>query len=61
MKFQIDKQSVKSTLKYLGWTLLAIVIALLVGVLIGYAISGSGNPFKVFAPQTWQHIIDYLR
>lgn len=43
--------------------LLIILICLLVlvlGSMIGYGIGG-GNPFRVFLPSTWQHIIDFLK
>ncbi|WP_261806961.1 DNA-directed RNA polymerase subunit beta [Lapidilactobacillus luobeiensis] len=61
MKFRVDKKHVFSGLRYIGITLLIMVIALLVGSVIGYGISGKGNPFQVFSPQTWQHVLDFLR
>lgn len=36
------------------------LILLVVGAMIGYAING-GNPFMVFVPSTWTHIIDFFR
>ncbi|WP_461218880.1 DNA-directed RNA polymerase subunit beta [Lapidilactobacillus salsurivasis] len=61
MKLKVDKEHVLSVLRFLGITLLAMVIALLVGSVIGYGISGKGNPFQVFSPKTWQHVLDFLR
>ncbi|WP_127848284.1 DNA-directed RNA polymerase subunit beta [Lacticaseibacillus hulanensis] len=36
------------------------IILMIVGSMIGYAIGG-GNPFAVFVPSTWGHIIDFLK
>ena len=50
----------KSVLRKLLIGFLLIVLALVVGAMVGYAING-GSPFKVFAPSTWQHIFDFLK
>ncbi|MCH4057765.1 DNA-directed RNA polymerase subunit beta [Lapidilactobacillus gannanensis] len=61
MKFKVDQGHVYSVLKFLAWVLLAIVVAFVIGALIGYGMSGKGSPFSVFSPHTWQHILDFLR
>jgi hypothetical protein len=35
-------------------------ISLAAGAMIGYGVMGDGNPFDVFQPSTWQHIIDIV-
>lgn len=40
--------------------LLLVVLAIVVGAMVGYAING-GNPFAVFLPSTWTHIFDFLK
>ncbi|MFD1441473.1 MULTISPECIES: DNA-directed RNA polymerase subunit beta [Lacticaseibacillus] len=40
--------------------LLLVIAALILGAMVGYAIDG-GNPFKVFVPSTWTHILDFLK
>lgn len=50
----------KRILKKIGWGIVIAFVALIVGSMIGYAIGG-GNPFKVFLPETWLHIVDFLR
>jgi anti-sigma factor RsiW len=35
-------------------------ISLAAGAMIGYGVIGDGNPFDVFQPSTWQHIIDIV-
>jgi hypothetical protein len=35
-------------------------ISLAAGAMIGYGVIGDGNPFDVFKPSTWQHIIDIV-
>ncbi|WP_125703638.1 DNA-directed RNA polymerase subunit beta [Lacticaseibacillus daqingensis] len=46
-------------MKHLLVGLLLILVALIGGSMIGYAIGG-GNPWRVFAPSTWTHIFDFL-
>ncbi|WP_347862203.1 DNA-directed RNA polymerase subunit beta [Salimicrobium sp. PL1-032A] len=36
------------------------LLALAVGLMIGYSVLGSGNPLEVFDWSTWQHIIDIM-
>ncbi|GGJ91678.1 hypothetical protein GCM10007063_12860 [Lentibacillus kapialis] len=36
------------------------VIALLVGVMVGYGVIGDGNPTDALKWETWQHIIDIV-
>lgn len=50
----------KRVLIKLGWGLVAAIIALIIGVVIGFAIGG-GNPLQAFSPDTWTHILDFLR
>ncbi|MFC6171088.1 DNA-directed RNA polymerase subunit beta [Loigolactobacillus jiayinensis] len=38
----------------------AMTIAIVIGAMIGYAIGGS-NPFRVFLPSTWGHLLDFVR
>ncbi|MFD1393894.1 DNA-directed RNA polymerase subunit beta [Lacticaseibacillus jixianensis] len=40
--------------------LLLVVLALIIGAMVGYAIEG-GNPFRIFLPSTWTHILDFLK
>ncbi|WP_332238259.1 DNA-directed RNA polymerase subunit beta [Sporolactobacillus sp. KGMB 08714] len=41
--------------------LLFAAVALVVGAMFGYGALGHGNPWAVFLPGTWQHILDFLR
>lgn len=61
MRFKISGSYAGSALKKIGWLIVAIVAAILIGAMIGYAVSGAGDPLKVFAPKTWEHILDFLR
>lgn len=36
------------------------VIALLVGIVFGFAIGG-GNPLRVFLPSTWGHMLEFVQ
>lgn len=40
--------------------LLLVIVALVVGAMVGYAIDG-GDPLRVFVPSTWTHIFDFLK
>lgn len=39
---------------------IAMTIAIVIGATIGYAVGG-GNPFRVFLPSTWGHLLDFVR
>jgi DNA-directed RNA polymerase subunit beta. len=36
-------------------------IMLVLGAMFGYGALGHGNPWDVFNPATWQHILDFVR
>jgi hypothetical protein len=36
------------------------VLALLVGSMVGFAIGG-GNPLRVFLPSTWGHMLEFVQ
>ncbi|GGL50521.1 DNA-directed RNA polymerase subunit beta [Sporolactobacillus putidus] len=36
-------------------------IALVAGAMFGYGVLGHANPWAVFYPGTWQHILDFLK
>jgi hypothetical protein len=50
----------KRVLKRIGIILLVCLAMVIVGTMIGYGIGG-GNPFAVFLPHTWSHILDFMR
>jgi hypothetical protein len=37
------------------------MIALFVGLMIGYGVIGDGNGFDVFKPSIWHHILDFVQ
>ncbi len=37
------------------------VFALVAGAMFGYGALGHGNPFAVFNPVTWRHILDFFK
>lgn len=41
-------------------TLLFCMIALVVGLMVGYGVIGDGSPLDVLKIETWQHIIDIV-
>lgn len=41
--------------------LLAAVFLFFIGSMIGYGLIGEGNPFGVFRPGLWHHVLDFLR
>lgn len=45
----------------LGVLFIAILIALISGMIIGYGIIGDGNPLDALRLDTWKHIIDIVR
>lgn len=61
MRFKMDKVYAASAFKKIGWLIVAVLLAVLIGALIGYGISGKGDPFTVLSPKTWDHILDFLR
>lgn len=61
MRFKMSGSYASSALKKIGLVIIAAVVAILIGAMIGYAISGAGNPLAVFSPKTWEHILDFLR
>ncbi|MFD1464656.1 DNA-directed RNA polymerase subunit beta [Lapidilactobacillus mulanensis] len=61
MKFKMDSAFAGSAFKKIGWLIVAFLLAILIGAVIGYGISGKGDPLTVFSPQTWEHILDFLR
>jgi DNA-directed RNA polymerase subunit beta len=40
--------------------LILMAVSTIVGLMIGYGVIGSGNPFDVLDRSTWQHIIDLV-
>ncbi|MGV3465045.1 MAG: DNA-directed RNA polymerase subunit beta [Heyndrickxia sp.] len=40
--------------------LLAIVISVLSGVIVGYGVIGDGNPMDALSKSTWSHIVDLV-
>lgn len=50
----------KRIVQRLAVGLLAVLLALIIGSMVGYAIGG-GNPLAVLIPTTWTHIFDFLR
>ncbi|MBU3852082.1 MAG: DNA-directed RNA polymerase subunit beta [Candidatus Paralactobacillus gallistercoris] len=51
---------VHNILKKIGIVILCVLIALIIGAMIGFGIGG-GNPFAVFLPSTWAHIAAFLK
>ncbi|EPI00885.1 MULTISPECIES: DNA-directed RNA polymerase subunit beta [unclassified Enterococcus] len=56
-----------SNSRYILLTLMKILIVLLlifilfiIGTMIGYGVIGGGNPFRVFQPDLWLHIVDFF-
>nr|WP_241864965.1 DNA-directed RNA polymerase subunit beta [Lacticaseibacillus kribbianus] len=47
-------------MKHLLVLVVLVIVALVVGGMIGYAIGG-GSPWQVLEPSTWSHILDFLR
>lgn len=47
--------SLRSVAKGAGWALLTVFI----GIFIGFMIAGQ-NPFLVFWPPTWLHVVEFL-
>ncbi len=47
-------------MRRLGILVLVGLVLIVVGAMIGYGVGG-GNPFAVFVPSTWTHILDFLR
>lgn len=35
--------------------------SIIIGIIIGYAIIGDGNPIDIFNWNTWQHILNFLK
>lgn len=51
-------------LRVLFYCILFLAIAMIcfvIGVMIGYAVLGKGNPLDVLNWKTWQHILDFLK
>lgn len=46
---------------YMALFLVIVVSIFVIGVMIGYAVVGDGNPIDVLNWQTWQHILDFLK
>jgi hypothetical protein len=40
--------------------MIAIVISLLAGIVVGYSVIGDGNPQDALKKSTWTHIIDFV-
>ncbi|MBB2479864.1 DNA-directed RNA polymerase subunit beta [Bacillus sp. APMAM] len=40
--------------------LVAIVISVLSGLIVGYGVIGDGNPFDALSKSTWTHIVDLV-
>lgn len=50
----------KLVVQRIGIIIVICLLVLILGAMIGYGIGG-GNPFAVFLPQTWGHILGFLR
>ncbi|MGX7419524.1 DNA-directed RNA polymerase subunit beta [Carnobacterium gallinarum] len=37
-----------------------IILAFLIGSMIGFGVLGDGNPFSIFDSATWKHIFSYF-
>lgn len=51
---------VRNIIKKIGIVILCMIIALIVGIVIGFGLNGS-NPFLAFLPSTWAHILAFLK
>ncbi len=51
---------VRNILKKIGIVILCMIIALIVGIFIGFGVGGE-NPFMAFLPSTWAHIVAFLK
>lgn len=58
MKY-FDSFQISLILRKLGRTLVIALVVMLVGIFIGFMISGQ-NPLKIFLPSTWIHIFQFL-
>lgn len=43
------------------FVLLLGVVLFIVGSMIGYGVVGGGNPFGVFFPSVWRHILEFIQ
>ncbi|KRN29317.1 hypothetical protein IV38_GL000200 [Lactobacillus selangorensis] len=55
------KDYARPLLKKIGWVIVGMLIAIIIGAMVGYHLADGGNPFAIFNPQTWQHVIDFTR
>ncbi len=59
MKF--DFKPILKTILWIIFFLAAAGLLFALGLMIGYAVLGDGEPMQVFERETWDHILDYLR
>ncbi|KAF1301247.1 MULTISPECIES: DNA-directed RNA polymerase subunit beta [Enterococcus] len=52
---------VLTTLIKIFLVILLAFILFIVGTMIGYGVIGDGMPLKVFNPQLWTHILDFMK
>ena len=54
------EEHVKPVIKKILLVIVLMIFAGLIGQMIGFAMGGQ-NPFAVFLPSTWSHIINFLQ
>lgn len=54
-----DQTQIKQIFSSLGKILLYLIVTLFVGIFFGLMISGH-NPFMMFWPPTWVHMLEFL-
>lgn len=58
-KGKIALQMVTFILKVL-LVIVLIILAFVLGAMVGYGILGDGNPFAIFEMETWEHIFSFF-
>lgn len=56
----LDQSPRRRLLKRIGKILLSLLITILIGIFIGMIVAGQ-NPFLMFWPPTWFHLIEFLQ